>query len=106
MLKAPRVHTKVEFSGVPAGTPATVVRVDQCHGGHVVALEWDLSARAAPLVDWFRRSEWERFIEAARLKAGHKPSRRPTTSPASSDARRPLLPGCPAPGLFLILTFR
>jgi hypothetical protein len=58
-----RVRTKVAFSGVPAGTTATVVRVDCGHAGCTVALEWDLPARPTSLIDWFRRSEWERFIE-------------------------------------------
>jgi hypothetical protein len=58
-----RVRTKVAFSGVPAGTTATVVRVSPGSGGYRIALEWDLTGRAAPLVDWFRRAEWERFIE-------------------------------------------
>lgn len=58
-----RVRTRMAFSGVPAGTTATVVRVEPSSQGYTVALEWDLPGRATPLVDWFRRSEWERFIE-------------------------------------------
>lgn len=58
-----RVRTRMAFSGVPADTTATVVRVDPGSRGYTVALEWDLTGRETPLVDWFRRSEWDRIIE-------------------------------------------
>lgn len=58
-----RVRTKVAFAAVAAGTTATVVSVSPGVQGYTVGLQWDLPGRATPLVDRFRRADWERFIE-------------------------------------------
>ena len=56
-----RVRTRVAFSGVPQGTTGVVLVPDD----HPVSLpiRWDLPGRARPLVDWFSRQEYERFLE-------------------------------------------
>ena len=55
-----RIRTKVEFSGVPAGTSGQVTRADR----GTVAIEWALEARIRrPLVGWFTRQEYEQFLE-------------------------------------------
>jgi hypothetical protein len=60
-----RVRTRVEFSGVPKGTTGAVVRVDKGSypEGYTVAIQWDLPNRAKPLVDWFTRDEYFKFLE-------------------------------------------
>jgi hypothetical protein len=60
-----RVRTKVEFSGVPKDTAGAVVRVDtgSYPERYTVGIQWDLPGRAQPLVDWFTRDEYQRFLE-------------------------------------------
>lgn len=58
-----RIRTSVEFSGVPRGTAGTVTRYD-CTGrpnAYTVGVSWDLE-RSTPLVDWFRKGEYDRFL--------------------------------------------
>jgi len=58
------IRTTVAFSGVPAGTTGTVVRADKDHReGWTVAIAWDLPGRGKPLVDWFSKDEFDRWIE-------------------------------------------
>lgn len=63
------VRTTIAFSGVPAGTEATVIQADRSRDGFTVALQWHLPADPArgfsgkPLVDWFDKSEYDRWIE-------------------------------------------
>ncbi|MCA1852854.1 MAG: hypothetical protein LC647_10790 [Beggiatoa sp.] len=59
------IRTKVEFSGVPAGTAGTVTRTDKGSSpeGYTVAIQWNLPDRPRPLVDWFTRDEYQSFLE-------------------------------------------
>jgi len=57
-----RIKTLVEFSGVPQGTTGRVLRADRSEDGFTLAIEWDLPERGKPLVDWFTRSEFTRFL--------------------------------------------
>lgn len=59
-----RVRTQVEFSGVPAGTAGKVVRADEGAGGYTVGIQWELAGRDRPLVDWFDRAEFTRYLES------------------------------------------
>jgi len=61
------IRTKIQFSGVPAGTSGTVTRADEGFypEGYTVAIQWDLPERRKPLVDWFTRDEYRRFLEEA-----------------------------------------
>ena len=61
-LVGTRVRTRVEFSGVPVGTAGQVVRADRSGDGYTLGVEWELTGRTKPLVDWFSRSEYERFL--------------------------------------------
>lgn len=58
-----RIRTRVPFSGVPKGTTGTVLEPDD----ELVTLpiQWDLPGRTRPLVDWFSRWEYERYLEEA-----------------------------------------
>lgn len=59
-----RVRTLVEFSGVPRGTIGQVIQADPGHGGYTLAIQWELpERRAKPLVDWFTKNEYARFLE-------------------------------------------
>src|SRR5205809_8131985 len=62
-----RIRTQVEFSGVPAGTAGIVVRVDPAgtQGAYTIGIQWQLDGRQQPLVDWFTKSEYERFLKEA-----------------------------------------
>ena len=66
-LVGKRVRTTIEFSGVPAGTEATITRADPGSDGWTVGLTWDLEDHKGPgrkpLTDWFTRDEYERWIE-------------------------------------------
>lgn len=59
------VRTLVEFSGVPTGTTGKVIRADPTGDvdGYNVGIEWDMPQRHKPLVDWFSRDEYDRFLE-------------------------------------------
>lgn len=58
-----RIRTLVEFSGVPRGTTGQVIQADPSGSGYTLAIQWELPEyRARPLVDWFSRSEYERFL--------------------------------------------
>jgi hypothetical protein len=89
-LVGKRIKTLVEFSGVPKGAPGTVVRADVAGTAKVggvtieeydLAIQWDLpvgpqvieaghiegypvvSIRGGkPLVDWFTKDEYERYL--------------------------------------------
>jgi len=59
-----RLRSLVAFSGVPQGTTGTVVSADPAgDGGYDLAIRWDLPGRTRPLVDWFSRDEYERYLE-------------------------------------------
>lgn len=58
-----RIKTMVEFSGVPRGTFGEVTRADRSGEEYTVAIQWELSERLGkPLVDWFTKDEYERFL--------------------------------------------
>ena len=56
-----RIRTTVAFSGVPRGTTSIVLEPDD----ELVSLpvQWDLSGRTRPLVDWFSKWEYEKYLE-------------------------------------------
>lgn len=59
-----RIKTLVEFSGVPRGTLGEVTRADKSGEGYTLAIQWELpERRGKPLVDWFTRNEYERYLE-------------------------------------------
>jgi hypothetical protein len=61
-----RIKALVEFSGVPRGTLGEVARADKSGEGYTLAIQWDLpERRAKPLVDWFTKDEYERYLEEA-----------------------------------------
>ena len=58
-----RIQTLVAFSGVPRGTFGQVIQADPGEGGYSLAIQWVLAGREGkPLVDWFSRAEYERFL--------------------------------------------
>ncbi len=60
-----RVRTNVDFSGVPKGTFGWVIRADDDgRGGYSVGIQWEME-RSKPLVDWFTKDEYSRFLEEA-----------------------------------------
>jgi len=64
-LVGQRIRTLTEFSGVPAGTGGKVTRADSAgrDDSYTVAIQWELSGRADPLVDWFTRDEFYHYLE-------------------------------------------
>ena len=66
-----RIRTGVEFSGVPRGSVGRVIRADRATGGFDLAIAWDLPSAVRglradptkPLVDWFTKDEYERFLD-------------------------------------------
>lgn len=64
-----KVKTKVPFSCVPKGTTGeiqTPSRADYTSDGEEVRLlpiKWDLKKGEKPLIDWFDKGEFERFLE-------------------------------------------
>ena len=55
-----RIATRVDFSEeVPRYTTGTVVSAG---GLDTVAVQWDIPANQRPLLDWFTRDEYERFL--------------------------------------------
>jgi len=60
-----RIRTSTEFSGVPAGMDGKVTRADSAgrDDGYTVAIQWELPGRANPLVDWFTRDEFYRYLD-------------------------------------------
>src|SRR6266516_3155712 len=60
-----RIRTEVEFSGVPAGTAGIVVRADPAgtQGAYTLGIQWQFDGRQQPLVDWFTKSEYDRFLK-------------------------------------------
>ncbi len=56
-----RIRTTVAFSGVPKGTTGVALEPDD----ELVSLpiQWDLPGRTRPLVDWFTKWEYERYLE-------------------------------------------
>lgn len=57
-----RFRTKVDFSGVPAGTSGIVVKADESDLGWTLRIRWELSDRGWPLDDWFSKRELELFL--------------------------------------------
>jgi len=67
-----KIQTLVQFSGVPRGTTGTVIRADVVSHAipvmgtaaelYDLAIEWDLPHRCKPLVDWFTKDEYEKFL--------------------------------------------
>ena len=55
-----------EFSGVPEGTKGKVLGADKM-GRHPeewdAKIQWDLPGRFKPLVDWFTKGEYERYLK-------------------------------------------
>ncbi len=55
-----------DFSGVPEGTKGTVTGADKM-GRYPeewdVKIQWDLPGRLNPLVDWFTKGEYERYLK-------------------------------------------
>ncbi|MDD5559010.1 hypothetical protein [Candidatus Methylomirabilis sp.] len=59
-----RIKTLVEFSGVPKDTLGEVTRADKSGEGYTLAIQWELPEHCEkPLVDWFTRGEYERYLE-------------------------------------------
>jgi hypothetical protein len=66
------IQSLVGFSGVPGGTTGRVIRADPVShpfagGGapaelYDLAIQWDLPNRGKPLVDWFTKDEYEKFL--------------------------------------------
>lgn len=59
-----RIKTLVGFSGVPRGTLGEIIRTDKSGEGYTLAIQWELPEHCGkPLVDWFTRGEYERYLE-------------------------------------------
>lgn len=59
-----RIKTLIEFSSVPRGTLGEITRADKSGEGYTMAIQWELpERRGKPLVDWFTKSEYERYLE-------------------------------------------
>lgn len=60
-----RIRTNMEFAGVPKGTGGFVVRADRSASDdkYDVGIQWELPNELKPLVDWFSRDEYYRFLE-------------------------------------------
>ncbi len=64
-----KIRSKIEFSGVPKGTTGVVLSpglTDYTKDGKLRSLpiQWDLPERKGkPLVDWFSKYDYERFLE-------------------------------------------
>ena len=56
-----RMRTRITFSCVPRETSGTVLEPDD----RLVSrpIQWHLPGRTEPLVDWFSKSEYERYLE-------------------------------------------
>jgi hypothetical protein len=67
-----KIQTIVGFSGVPKGTTGMVIKADIASHSMLtrgapdelydLAIEWELPHRCKPLVDWFTKDEYERFL--------------------------------------------
>lgn len=56
-----RIRTLVEFSGVPKGTNGVVLPpTDKLVS---LPIQWALVGRLKPLVDWFTKWEYEKYLE-------------------------------------------
>jgi hypothetical protein len=53
-----KVESLVEFSGVPKGTIG-IVEID----GKRFKIIWELPNRVKPLVDWFSKDDYDRFLK-------------------------------------------
>ena len=51
------------FSGVPSGTEGIVRRASSTSQGFTVAIEWQLGGQGKPLLDWFSRDEYRRYLK-------------------------------------------
>jgi hypothetical protein len=59
-----RIKTLIEFFGVPRGTFGEITRADKSGEGYTLAIQWELPERVGkPLVDWFTKGEYERYLE-------------------------------------------
>jgi hypothetical protein len=56
-----RIRTTIAFSGVPQGTTGTILDPDD--ELMTLPIQWDLPGRARPLVDWFSKWEYEKYLE-------------------------------------------
>lgn len=54
-----RIRTDVEFSGVAKGTEGIVSEAD---ASGTVAIVWDMPERQKPLMDWFSKTEYEKYL--------------------------------------------
>ena len=54
-----RVRTTIAFSGVPKGTTGVVLEPDD----NTLPIQWDLPGRTRPLVDWFSKWEYQKYLE-------------------------------------------
>lgn len=76
------IKTRVEWSGVPAGSLGTITRYDPMGDGYDIAITWDIPQpgpsvtplqvgeelawyvqTGKPLVDWFTKGEYETYLE-------------------------------------------
>ena len=55
-----RIKTLVAFSGVPKGTAGIVL--EPTDEPVTLPIQWDLPGRIRPLVDWFSKWEYERYL--------------------------------------------
>jgi hypothetical protein len=66
-LVGQRIRSLIPFAGVPPGTEGQVKGADPSGGdpqlGWTVAIQWDLPRHSKPLVDWFSKDEYLRFLE-------------------------------------------
>jgi hypothetical protein len=58
-----KVQALAEFRGVPRDTTGTVVRIEASADEYTLGVEWDLPDREQPLVHWFSRNEFERYLK-------------------------------------------
>ena len=55
------IRTTVAFSSVPKGTTGLILEpTDKLVS---LPIQWDLPGRTRPLVDWFTRWEYEKYLE-------------------------------------------
>lgn len=57
------VKALVDLSEVPEGTEGTIVKTERGGGGYIVGIAWT-QQHSEPLVDWFTKDEYQRFLEA------------------------------------------
>ena len=58
-----QLRTLVLYSGVPRETECTVVGADDSNPEQfLIAVEWHLTDRIKPLVDWFTKDEHDKYL--------------------------------------------